>query len=43
MAIVAIYRILGRRRPGVVVRGFRFGEVLSGSMLALAHGTNDAQ
>jgi PiT family inorganic phosphate transporter len=42
-AIVAIYRIVGNRRPGIVIRGFRFGQVLSGSMLALAHGTNDAQ
>jgi inorganic phosphate transporter, PiT family len=42
-AIVAIYWIVGRRRPGVVIRGFRFGQVLSGSVLALAHGTNDAQ
>ncbi len=43
LAIVAIYRIVGRRRPGLVIRGFRFGQILSGSMLALAHGTNDAQ
>jgi inorganic phosphate transporter, PiT family len=43
LAIIAIYRIVARRRPGVVIRGFRFGQVLSGSMLALAHGTNDAQ
>jgi PiT family inorganic phosphate transporter len=27
----------------VVNRGFRLGQILSGSMLALAHGTNDAQ
>ena len=43
LAIVAIYWIVGRCRPGIVIRGFRFGQVLSGSMLALAHGTNDAQ
>jgi PiT family inorganic phosphate transporter len=42
-AIVAIYRIFGGRRPGPVNRGFRAGELLSGSALALAHGTNDAQ
>jgi PiT family inorganic phosphate transporter len=42
-AIVAIYRLVERRRPGIVIRGFRFGQILSGSMLALAHGTNDAQ
>jgi PiT family inorganic phosphate transporter len=26
-----------------VVRGFRLGQILSGSLLALSHGTNDAQ
>jgi PiT family inorganic phosphate transporter len=43
ISIVVIYQIVGRRRPGVVNRGFRLGQILSGSMLALAHGTNDAQ
>jgi PiT family inorganic phosphate transporter len=43
VAIVLIYRIVGRRRPGPVTRGFRSGQILSGSLLALAHGTNDAQ
>jgi len=42
-AIVAIYALVGRRRPGPVARGFRVGELVSGSLLALAHGTNDAQ
>jgi PiT family inorganic phosphate transporter len=37
------YRIIGRQRPGIVSRGFKYGQVLSGGMLALAHGTNDAQ
>ncbi|MBS1843376.1 MAG: inorganic phosphate transporter [Actinobacteria bacterium] len=37
------YRIVGRQRPGIVSRGFKYGQVLSGGMLALAHGTNDAQ
>ncbi|MEA2352825.1 MAG: inorganic phosphate transporter, PiT family, partial [Thermoleophilaceae bacterium] len=37
------YRIVGRLRPGSVNAGFRFGQLLSGGMLALAHGTNDAQ
>jgi inorganic phosphate transporter, PiT family len=41
--IVAVYWLLGRRRPGPVNRGFRFGEIGSSSLLALAHGTNDAQ
>jgi len=43
IAIVVCYRIVGRQRPGPVTRGFRLGQVVSGGMLALAHGTNDAQ
>jgi inorganic phosphate transporter, PiT family len=42
-AILVLYRIVGRLHPGPVTSGFRFGQVLSGGMLALAHGTNDAQ
>ena len=42
-AILVAYRIVGRQRPGTVVRGFRLGQVASGGLLALAHGTNDAQ
>jgi len=42
-AIVLLYRIVGRLRPGPVTGGFRLGQVLSGGLLALAHGTNDAQ
>jgi inorganic phosphate transporter, PiT family len=37
------YWIVGRQRPGPVTRGFRYGQVVSGGLLALAHGTNDAQ
>ncbi len=43
IAIVICYRVLGRQRPGPVTRGFRLGQIVSGGMLALAHGTNDAQ
>jgi PiT family inorganic phosphate transporter len=43
IGIVVCYRIVGRQRPGPVTRGFRFGQVISGGLLALAHGTNDAQ
>src|SRR5215216_4168542 len=43
IAIVVLYRIIGRLRPGPVSGGFRFGQVISGGLLALAHGTNDAQ
>ena len=42
-AIGFSYRLVGRQRPGVVTRGFRYGQIVSGGMLALAHGTNDAQ
>jgi PiT family inorganic phosphate transporter len=42
-AILVLYRIVGRLRPRPVTAGFRFGQVISGGMLALAHGTNDAQ
>src|SRR5579862_24494 len=43
ISILVIYRLVAYRRPGVVTRGFRLGQVVSGSMLSLAHGTNDAQ
>jgi PiT family inorganic phosphate transporter len=43
LAILVVYRIVGRQRPGPVVRGFRLGQLVSASLLALSHGTNDAQ
>jgi len=43
IAILVAYRIVGRVRPGPVNRGFRLGQLVSGGLLALAHGTNDAQ
>jgi PiT family inorganic phosphate transporter len=43
ISIVLIYRLVAHRRPGVITRGFRLGQVVSGSLLALSHGTNDAQ
>jgi inorganic phosphate transporter, PiT family len=43
LAIVVIYRLFGRRRPGAVTRGFRLGQIFTSGLLALAHGTNDAQ
>jgi PiT family inorganic phosphate transporter len=43
IGILFIYRIVGRQRPGLVNAGFRAGQVISGGLLALAHGTNDAQ
>jgi PiT family inorganic phosphate transporter len=43
IAIVVAYRIIGRLRPAGVGRGFRLGQIVSGGLLALSHGTNDAQ
>jgi PiT family inorganic phosphate transporter len=43
MAILVAYRIIGRLRPGPVNRGYRAGQIISGSLFSLAHGTNDAQ
>jgi PiT family inorganic phosphate transporter len=42
-AILLVYRIVGRLRPGPVNRGFRLGQLASSGLLALSHGTNDAQ
>ena len=43
IAILVAYRVIGAMRPGPVGRGFRLGQVVSGGLLALSHGTNDAQ
>ena len=37
------FRVTSRAEPGVVSRGFKLAQTVSGSMVALAHGTNDAQ
>src|SRR3954449_994603 len=42
-AIVIIYNMVGRLRPGPVMHGYRLGQIVTGSMFSLAHGTNDAQ
>ncbi len=39
----AVYRLTRRARQDVVTRGFRTGQIVSASMVSLAHGTNDAQ
>jgi len=36
-------RVVTRATPGVVSRGFKLCQTVSASMVALAHGTNDAQ
>jgi inorganic phosphate transporter, PiT family len=43
IAIVLVYLIVGRLRPGPVNRGFRLGQLASSGLLSLSHGTNDAQ
>ncbi|HZN89887.1 MAG TPA: anion permease, partial [Thermoleophilaceae bacterium] len=43
LGILVAYRLVARLRPGPVNEGFRIGQVISGGLLALAHGTNDAQ
>ncbi len=43
LAIGFSYRVVGKQRPGIVTRGYRYGQIVSGGLLALAHGTNDAQ
>src|SRR5918998_602196 len=43
IAILLAYRIVGRLAPGLVSRGFRLGQIVSGSLFSLSHGTNDAQ
>ena len=37
------YRIARRGEEGTITRGFRISQIVSASMVALAHGTNDAQ
>jgi PiT family inorganic phosphate transporter len=43
LAILIAYRLVGRLSPGPVGRGFRLGQIFSGSLFSLSHGTNDAQ
>ncbi len=43
IATYLAYRITARAEDGTVKRGFRLGQIVSASMVALAHGTNDAQ
>ena len=42
-AITIAYRIVGGLSPGPVTRSYRLGQIVSGGLLSLAHGTNDAQ
>jgi PiT family inorganic phosphate transporter len=43
IATFLAYRITARAANQTVTKGFKFGQIVSASMVALAHGTNDAQ
>jgi PiT family inorganic phosphate transporter len=41
--LLLIYRLLHRLTPGLANRGFRTGQLFSGTWVAFTHGANDAQ
>jgi inorganic phosphate transporter, PiT family len=41
--MVVIYRVFFRVPPGVAHRGFRYGQLVTGTWVAFTHGANDAQ
>jgi PiT family inorganic phosphate transporter len=43
LLVVVIYRLFFRLPPGVAHRGFRYGQLASGTWVAFTHGANDAQ
>jgi inorganic phosphate transporter, PiT family len=43
LLIVIIYRVFFRASPGIAHRGFRLGQLASGTWVAFTHGANDAQ
>ena len=43
IATYLAYRITARAAQRTVTKGFKLGQIVSASMVALAHGTNDAQ
>lgn len=43
VATFLVYRAIRRRPAEATARGFRIGQIASASLVALAHGTNDAQ
>src|SRR3954453_5027675 len=43
LGILIVYRIVGRQRPSSVSRSYRYGQLITGSLFSLSHGTNDAQ
>src|SRR3954466_15078542 len=43
LLMLVIYRVFFGLSPGVAHRGFRYGQLLSGTWVAFTHGANDAQ
>jgi PiT family inorganic phosphate transporter len=43
LVMLVIYRVFFRAPPGVAHRGFRLGQLVSGTWVAFTHGANDAQ
>ena len=43
LLIVLIYRLFFRLTPGIAHRGFRLGQLATGTWVAFTHGANDAQ
>jgi PiT family inorganic phosphate transporter len=41
--MVLLYRLFHRATPGTAHRGFRYGQLVSGTWVAFTHGANDAQ
>ena len=41
--VILIYRLFFRASPGMAHRGFRYGQLVSGTWVAFSHGANDAQ
>jgi len=41
--VVLIYRLFFQAAPGTANRGFRYGQLVSGTWVAFTHGANDAQ
>jgi PiT family inorganic phosphate transporter len=41
--VVLIYRLFFQASPGMANRGFRYGQLVSGTWVAFTHGANDAQ
>jgi PiT family inorganic phosphate transporter len=43
LLLVLLYRLFHRLTPGIANRGFRSGQLVSGTWVAFTHGANDAQ